>query len=291
MKNNKIVEKEKFCIKKWLKDNLTLSVFDIALFALFIALYFIADSVQRFALTGPRKIAITYTLFIIFGIVLGPIKGGILALLCDTVTQLIYGIQFWMIEYAIVPVLIAVLSSLIFKLRKFDSHWLWLIGFFIITFTTAIFVTIILLESDLIKWKETSRKAKPIASNVVTIVSSISIGCIWIFSISLALIHRFTKNENWKNNTTTIFIIFINTTVSMILFRWIWGPFSYINFHNRFFNKRGTWTYSDYYLIWMIPIIFKSLIEIPVYTFLTYSLYPVIRYMQNQYKIQNKAKY
>ena len=43
---------------------------------------------------------------------------------------------------------------------------------------------------------------------------------------------------------------------------------------NRFRNMN--WKYADYFTIFMIPIVFKSLIEIPVYTVIIYAVMPII---------------
>lgn len=140
----------------------------------------ISSLVERYLMPRTFRISLTYAIFIIFGLALGPWRGAFLGLLSDTLNQVIFGISTWMIEYAIIPVIISFLSGLLIN----------------------------------------------------------------------------------------------------IICRWLWGPFAYINYHNRFRN--GTWKYKDYYLIFMIPIIFKSLIEVPIYTIIIYSFFPVINILRRK---------
>ncbi|QJR44462.1 ECF transporter S component [Mycoplasma miroungirhinis] len=261
-----------------------MTVYDIAIFGLLIALYMIFHSIQKFVLTGPKHISLTYALFVIYGMILGPIKSMILGILCDTTSQLIYGIQFWMPEYAIIPALISLTSALIFKLKKLESKWQWITGVFILLFITTIFILVISLYGHSIAQSETSKKKK-IPFNIVLAISITSLSLIWIGVITSCLLHFLSKSIKIKTLTQKLFIILLNVIIIMVLYRWLWGPFAYINYHNRF--RSGTWQYQEYYLVWMIPIVFKSLIEIPVYVFIIFNLQPVIKFLGNKYKYEN----
>jgi|GEM_PF-2859986 len=57
-------------IKKTKQHKLT--VFEISLFALLLAIYIIAAILERFVFKGIMNINITYAVFIIFGLALGP---------------------------------------------------------------------------------------------------------------------------------------------------------------------------------------------------------------------------
>ncbi|WP_246777999.1 ECF transporter S component [Mycoplasma zalophi] len=285
MKNNNPDTPVSQKIHNWFKNNFKLTAYDVAIFGLLIALYMIFHSIQKFVLTGPRNISITYALFVVYGIILGPVKSAILSILCDTTSQLIYGIQFWMPEYAIVPVLISITSALIFKLRKLDSKWLWIVGIIMLIMITITFISVISIYGNSIKQRETSLKGKNIPFNIVLGISITSLTSIWIVVIVICLLHSLHSSQKIKKITQNLFVILLNITITIVLYRWFWGPFAYINYHNRF--RSGTWKYEDYYLIFMIPIIFKSLIEIPIYTFFIFNLQPAIKFLEKKYKHEN----
>ncbi|MGL5732677.1 MAG: hypothetical protein ACRCXE_01230, partial [Metamycoplasmataceae bacterium] len=94
-----------------IKNHFRFTVMDIALMGMFMAMYFVVVFLLKMFLPGVFNISIETLFFILFGIIFGPIKGAIFAIMCDTAYQLFLGgIAFWMIEYAIVPPLIAIFS-------------------------------------------------------------------------------------------------------------------------------------------------------------------------------------
>ena len=81
----------------------------------------ISSIVERYLMPRTFRISLTYAIFIIFGLALGPWRGAFLGLLSDTLNQVIFGISTWMIEYAIIPVIISFLSGLFSHKNNF-SH-------------------------------------------------------------------------------------------------------------------------------------------------------------------------
>ncbi|WP_412031623.1 ECF transporter S component [Metamycoplasma buccale] len=265
-----------FNIKRAIKTkSYRLAIFEIVLFGILLAIYMVTAWIENKIIPGVARISITYAIFIIFGIALGPWKGAFLGILCDTIKQVIFGIGTWMIEYAIIPIIIAFISGYLIKTIYIYNKGVWIFGFSILAIITIILTIFLIFNDNIIKWKETSLKQKPISSFIVWIISTISISVIWAISFVLFGIHLKTKNFKKKYHTQLLFWIIISVFIIIILVRWLWGPFAYISYHNRFRN--GSWKYSQYYFIFMIPIIFKSLIEIPVYGAIIFAIFPLIK--------------
>lgn len=243
----------------------------------------ISSLVERYLMPRTFRISLTYAIFIIFGLALGPWRGAFLGLLSDTLNQVIFGISTWMIEYAIIPVIISFLSGLLINIIYLKRKNFWLINFTFLLGLTIFLIYFLMKNYSVFRWNEYStklNKTKLIPVNIVLSISLTVMLLIWAFTLTLFVIH--VKNKRFKVKWTTqlIFGIFITLFVILIICRWLWGPFAYINYHNRFRN--GTWKYKDYYLIFMIPIIFKSLIEVPIYTVIIYSFFPVINILRKK---------
>ncbi|ENY69799.1 ECF transporter S component [Mycoplasmopsis arginini] len=243
---------------------------------------------ERFVFVGAFNISITYAVFIVFGLALGPWKGAIIGILCDTLNQVIFGISTWMPEYALIPVLIAFLSGFfINSLTKSSDKKTWIIGFIFLAIITIIFIVILAREYNSLPLSETSiKRKKKYSLQAVIGISTFGISLTWILSIIFLTLYIKTKSIKTKYSSYLLFNIFITVFAIIVITRWLWGPFAYINYHNRF--RSGTWKYNEYYFFFMVPIIFKSLIEIPIYTFLIFSIYPIIRIIKNKINYTSK---
>lgn len=247
----------------------------------------ISAIIEKYLFPRTFRISLTYAIFIIFGLALGPWKGAFLGLLSDTLNQVIFGISTWMIEYAIVPVLISFLAGWLINIVYLKSKKFWALIFTFLVLLTFFLTYFLLKNGNTLRWNEFSRKSKKfIPLNIVALISVITLSLTWILTFSTFGVNLISKKFKVKWSTQLILSIFITTTLILIICRWLWGPFTYINYHNRF--RSGTWKYKDYYLVFMIPIIFKSLVEIPVYTSIIYFLYPIIFLLRK--KIHSKKK-
>ncbi|AZG68495.1 ECF transporter S component [Mycoplasma struthionis] len=258
-----------------------ITVFEVALAGILLAIYSIASLLEKYVFVGAFNIGIVYAIFIIFGLALGPFKGALLGILCDTISQIIYGISTWMIEYAIVPVVIAFISGFLCRLFLLKEKRSWLFGFIFLAFISAIFITILSIYYNQIPINELAIKRKRVLSvDFVLSIGTIGLLLIWIASITMFSLYLKTKKFHTKANMALLFSILLTVFFTLIITRWLWGPFAYINYHNRF--RSGTWDYKTYYPIFMIPIIFKSLLEIPFYTMIIFAIYPVILMIRNK---------
>ena len=146
-----------------------------------------------------------------------------------------------------------------------------------LTFVTFLIIFFVVKNINHISWREFSRKLKKtqiLPIRIVATIISVGLGSTWLFSLILLVTHLKTKSFKTKWKTQLMFSILITTFIILIITRWLWGPFAYISYMNRFRNMN--WKYADYFTIFMIPIVFKSLIEIPVYTVIIYAVMPII---------------
>ncbi|AZZ65805.1 ECF transporter S component [Metamycoplasma phocicerebrale] len=263
------------------------SIFEISLFGLLLALYIIASVIERYVFVGAFNISITYALFIIFGLALGPWKGAFLGILCDTINQVIFGISTWMPEYAIIPVLIAFLSGFLFLGLTKNEKNTWIFGFIFLSLLTIIFIVILATKYDSIPIRETSiKRNKNFSLQAIIAIGSLGIGSIWLSALVFVIIYKKTRSLKSKFSAQILFSILLTVFGILIITRWFWGPFAYINYHNRF--RSGTWTYQKYYFFFMIPIVFKSLIEIPIYTVVIFAIYPAIVMLRQKIAFSSK---
>ncbi|MGX9340664.1 hypothetical protein ACWXVL_02315 [Mycoplasma sp. 128] len=189
-----------------------------------------------------------------------------------------------MLVYAIIPPLIAILAWLMFKMRSLSKKTIFLTGFGTLLLLTILFVVFISTQYSLIQSGMSAKKPKLVSIQTVMIVSSLCILTIWAIAIFCLFM---SERKSFQN----FFVILIIVFTIIIIFRWLWGPFAYITFYNRYFARSSKWAYGDYYFYFMIPIMFKTLIEIPVYAFILFGLQHLIIWMQKQFKNQQKMRY
>ena len=248
----------------------------------------ITAALEKYLFPKQFRISLTYAAFILFGIMLGAIKGAFLGMLCDTLKMTIFGIGNWMIEYAIIPPMIAILSALLMRLINLKGKNIWTSGFIFLVIATIFLVVFLLKKYNVISWNENKAKLKKtdlVPVYIVSIISGIGISGIWIFALSLFIIYA--KNMSFKSKwrAQLLFVILVSIFIILVICRWFWGPFAYITYHNRFHIKGGTkWKYGGYFAIFMTPIIFKTLIEIPIYTTIIYFLYPLTMSIKRKIK-------
>lgn len=220
--------KEKINTKEQLKNSFKFSIFDIALMGIMMSIYFVVVFIFKNFLPGKLNISIEILFYILFGIIFGPIKGSIFAILCDTVSQLFLGsIAFWMIEYAIVPPLISILSwaLLFFYEKKNKFRFVFPLTILSLTIIGVIIFFVYQFIQNSFKFENSVMDPKLVFGLMIVL-------CILlILSIIITLtLYRIKKNELFIKVLYLIGVV----SVVLIIFRWFWGPFAYVNFFNRF---------------------------------------------------------
>lgn len=277
----------KLKIKQWfnLWKMLRFSIYDITIAGIFLALFLIVDYISKITLTGRWAFSFEIGFYILFGIILGPIKGPILAILADSFSLLIFGrIGFWMWEYGVVPPIIAFVSWLFFFFYLSKSKWKIYVPHISLFLTAIIFFSfyISFIKND--KLVDQFSKREEISALAILVIASIFFCFSFIFISFMIYFYQKTNKEIFK----TIIFVFAITTLILVLARWLWNPFAFISYYNRFIaptrkskTLRGV---EQYYIFYLIPGILKSLVAIPIYSALLAIFLPVIFKLNHKYK-------
>ncbi|ENY69190.1 Hypothetical protein, predicted transmembrane protein [Metamycoplasma auris 15026] len=249
---------------------------------MFLALYIIAHALEKYAFKGVFHITPTYALAVIFGLVLGPWKGALLGFISDVFVNILFrGIGTWMLEYAIVLVVIPFLTGFLMRLFSKDQSSTWFFGIAFLLVVTGIFIGVVIANYNKLPTSEgaTSLKKK-IPLNIVAGISAFGFSSIWITTFVLLVIYFKTYDYKRKYAVSLFFNILITVFVILVIVRWLWGPYAYITYRNRYRN--ANWKVSEWYVRFMIPIVFKGLLEIPIYTIIIFHIYPVLTIVRNK---------
>ncbi|AXE60990.1 ECF transporter S component [[Mycoplasma] phocae] len=276
-------------IRKFKTKSYRFSIYEVALFGLMLALFIMGTLLEQYVFIGKFRISVTYPIFIVFGLSLGPWRGAFLGILCNTITASINGIGTWMIEYAIIPPLIAFISGWFTRMFFLNNKYTWWSGFIFISLAIILFITIFSFYQNIIIDESDKRITRLWPIKTVLGIGSGGLLFILIGSILLGVKNARTRNFKTKLNTTLLFAILLIVTFVLIMSRWLWGPFAFINYYNRFRN--GNWKYEDYYLLIMIPIIIKSFIEIPIYALIIFAIYPIIVMIRQKIHFHRNLNY
>ncbi|MBT1315518.1 ECF transporter S component [Mycoplasmopsis bovis] len=274
------------------------TVMELAISGLCISLFLVTSTILHFM--GLSKIFKAEILFcILYGIVLGPIKGAFLGIIADVLSLLLTGrIGLWYWTYQLVPGIIAFLSAIYFALFKSSVIARIVIPFVVIFSAMAIMIYIYTQRvvklpngdtgisfSNSIKPRPLDRETKyPYLISLIGMIIYLFFSLITV----VAIISFYVKSKNPK--FLDYLLIFSIVTFIQVVYRWIFGPILYIQYRNYIDNKN--WSYADKYLTFAIPIVVKSMINIPIYTVVLSAIYPVINLLCNKYiGERNKVSY
>lgn len=280
--------KKMYSFKQYLIDSriFRFSVFDIAMAGLLIGIFLVCNKIMTTTLTGRFAFKLDYLFFILYGLILGPFKGSVLAILSDTFSLVIRGrIAFWMIEYAIIPPLIAFITWLVFYLYKFNSKFTFLLPFILHFIAAAIILSVFITKTQEIGFKFTIKdiedKSKSIESYVVSIFVYVFLAISFIFICVFTFLSlKYAEKTIYK----LILYSFVLVLLCIVVFRWTWGPIAFVRYYNQFIipariSKGGSakpYLLEERYIFLMVPILIKGLIVIPSYTAILTLLLPTI---------------
>ncbi len=223
------------------------------------SLYTVIKYICSIIFQGPLNFNIEIIFWIFNGILFGPIIGPLYSILCDTVfTLFTTGIGYWMIEYAIIPPLISLISWLFWKSYKENNKWtiaisLLFVFLLIISSLTVFFFQ--LFKTDFKYEGISSSKIIPLTVYLLIGFLSITITGFTIFCYVKYKIKKDWKYIKWLYWLTLIIIV-------VVLFRWIWGPFAYLQYSKRFFSQNIN--FSKQYPLSLFGIVTKSCLTIPI---------------------------
>ncbi|WGI36884.1 ECF transporter S component [Mesomycoplasma lagogenitalium] len=246
-------------------------------------------------LTKKLNVSFEIPFNIILGLILGPFKGAFLAILADTLNLLITSsIATWMIEYAIIPPFTAILSWLLFYIYQLKNKlsFITIFSIFIITISTLIIIYFseVINGANQVKIENLSKDIRQIFTKELVLILIISFSSIsLIILISFSILYFKTKKEIYY---LIIFIFSVVLTI-VILLRWLWGPYAFIKYYNRFIGIKNNKLreINQYFYFYLTPIILKGLITIPIYCVFLISLTPILIKLKKRYDTNNYDSY
>ena len=271
----KIIEKIKknnsFSWKSILLGNANsfkLNVFVIVMASILLSISQILGYFLRLRI-GPMQISLDYVFYMLFGLFFGIIHGSIFALINDFIkTIFVTGFGFWMWEYAIIPPAIVIIASLFkeFVWNKKD-HWL------ITTMSIFIIIDIISLATIFINNQTTTYSFRENHQSLMNFIY-VSLVILLIWQIFLFIFYIKAK-EKQKNAIKTLINSISLTMIVIVIMSWIWGPFAFLAYANRFIYKSPQ-TIENKYLFFLIPRIIKTIPEALIWSICIYSIYEIM---------------
>ena len=247
---------------------LRINIKEMALIAILFAVFTIIKYLTYVFFKGPLNFSVEILFWIIIGLIFGPFKGSVFAFFCDFVfTFFTTGIAYWMIEYAIMPPLIACLSwSFYHFYRENKKSVLWIaLGINIILIAASIMVFSFQLVSEF-KYEDVKVVFPWIAWTLIIFLNTT------IFGFNLFCIISFYIKKEWK--FIKWLYVFSLIILVVVIFRWLWGPYAFIAYLQRFTSKDII--FSKQYWLTLSGIATKSFLTIPIATLILVPLIHII---------------
>ncbi|QLG43499.1 ECF transporter S component [Mesomycoplasma hyopneumoniae] len=256
------------------------SSFELVISGFLMAVFLIVSFLFKTTVPTRFNIAFELPFYVLIGILLHWFKGIIVAFSFDFGKLLLTSrVIFWTPEYGIIPILVAIISSLIFSLvTKKD---IFLIFLLIGTYIIVIFVFFYYFFSEEQVIKKVAKDWKNIFSKKLVLI------LIAVFGSILLTFSTFLLIFYWKKRTKKLKIALITLFVlgfCFLIFRWLWHPFAFIKYYNRFFNRTGKYRLvQDYFFFYLTPIILKSTVSFPIYALILIRLVPLVQYLNKKH--------
>ncbi|WP_318024051.1 hypothetical protein [Mesomycoplasma dispar] len=240
--------------------------------------------------TVPKRFNLAFELpfYVLIGIILNWFKGIIVAFSFDFGKLLLTSrIVFWTPEYGIVPILVVIISSISFHLATKKD--IFLVFLLVLTFVIAIFVFFYYFFTKENEIEKVPKDWKSIFSKKLILI------LIALFGIVLTSFATILLILYWKNRIQKIKIALISLFVlsfCFLIFRWIWHPYAFIQYYNRFLNRSGNdRLIQNYFFYYLTPIILKSAFSFPVYALTLIHLVPLVQFLNEKHNYRWKLGY
>ncbi|MGL5205421.1 MAG: hypothetical protein ACRC7B_00705 [Metamycoplasmataceae bacterium] len=265
--------------KNNLKNHFKFTVMDIALMGMLMAMYFVVVFLLKQFLPGVFNISIETLFFILFGIIFGPIKGSIFSIMCDTAYQLFLGgIAFWMIEYAIVPPLIAICSWSLMYFYEKNNRFRFIFPNAVLALTIVGVISFFVYQFINNSFKFDNSVVNPQLVFWLMIVLCISLVSTIIVTMVL---YKIKKQEIYVRVLYLVAVV----AVILLIFRWLWGPYAYVMFFNRFLASENNPAkiMSIQYPITLAGIAMKTTYVLPIFVIILIPTLTAISYGKKNY--------
>ncbi|MGL5591841.1 MAG: hypothetical protein ACRDCJ_00595 [Metamycoplasmataceae bacterium] len=265
--------------KKNLKNHFRFTILDMALMGMFMAMYFVVVFLLKQFLPGVFNISIETLFFILFGIVFGPVKGPIFSIMCDTAYQLFLGgIAFWMIEYAIVPPLVSLCSWGLMYFYEKGNRFRFIFPNTILGLTIVGVISFFVYQLINNSFMFDNSVVNPQLVFWLMIVLCISL----IVTIIVTMVlYKVKKQEIYVKILYLVAVV----AVILLIFRWLWGPYAYVMFFNRFLSSENNpdKIMSVQYPITLAGIAMKTTYVLPIFVIILIPTLTAISYGKKNY--------
>ncbi|AJR12216.1 hypothetical protein MDIS_02125 [Mesomycoplasma dispar] len=278
-------------IKKFIWKNRKIfffSSFELVISGFFMAMFLIIAFFLKTTVPKRFNLAFELPFYVLIGIILNWFKGIIVAFSFDFGKLLLTSrIVFWTPEYGIVPILVVIISSISFHLATKKD--IFLVFLLVLTFVIAIFVFFYYFFTKENEIEKVPKDWKSIFSKKLILI------LIALFGIVLTSFATILLILYWKNRIQKIKIALISLFVlsfCFLIFRWIWHPYAFIQYYNRFLNRSGNdRLIQNYFFYYLTPIILKSAFSFPVYALTLIHLVPLVQFLNEKHNYRWKLGY
>ncbi|MBG0730840.1 ECF transporter S component [Mycoplasma sp. 'Moose RK'] len=264
------------------------SNFDLTISGLLMAMFLVITYIAKITIPTRFNLAFELPFYILLGIILHWFKGMIVAFSFDFGKLLLTSrIIFWTPEYAIVPIFITFLAAVFFNLAKKNDKFLLIpMGLFFLSSGSVFLYYFFLEEIEIQKvpkvWGDLFNK------KTVLILIGVFIISVWTLAIILFVFYRKKRTKKLK----IALISLITLAVCYLIARWLWHPFAFIQYYNRFLNRTGKdRLIQEYFYYYLTPIILKSTVSFPIYSFVVIELVPLFLYLNKKHNYRWRFGY
>ncbi|TDV24134.1 uncharacterized protein DUF3816 [Mycoplasmopsis mustelae] len=260
------------------------SIQDIAFAGILFSLFLIISLIKNFTVARIINLDFEYVFYILFAYFFGKFKGSLLSFMADFFGLLFAGrIGFYHWVYAIVPIITTIMIGFIIDLFKKNQNKSMIV---MNVALIVIFAILIYVFSTQVNDPKGIKISKTFGVSRISLVAGIILmtfaGVFISILIGLSIYYLKTKNDSNKKNRIGILILSFFLTVSIIVVaRWIWGPFAFIRYANFYLGRN--YIVKDYYLVFMTPIVIRSLISIPIYIVVLFALLVPLSLIKKHY--------
>ncbi|AJC49854.1 ECF transporter S component [Mycoplasma flocculare] len=256
------------------------SSFELVISGFLMAMFLIISFFFKIALPKRFNIAFELPFYVLIGIIFRWFKGLIVAFSFDFSKLLLTNrVVFWTWEYGIIPILIAIISSLIFSLAYRKD--IILIFLLCLTYIIVIFVFFYYLYAEESQIKKTAKDWKNLFTKkfVLSLIASFGI-ILSLFTTILLIWYWKTRIKMLKIALITVFVL----SFCFLIFRWLWHPYAFVQYYNRFLNRTGRdRLIQNYFFFYLTPIILKSTISFPIYALILIRLVPLVQHLNKKH--------
>lgn len=258
------------------RNNLKFSVYDIALGAILMSLFFIVTALKNFTPLKVISLSTEYIFYIIFTIFFGKYKGAFFSFLADFFSLLLSGqIALYHEAYAIVPIVVSFSIGFILDMfKKNKKHvFIFMEIFMLLSFGLLVYTFLVNVNDPKGLRISSTFGISRLSVGVFATLLTLTLGMFGLFNLSVYLYFKSKtpgKQQSYLYLSLTIFLVIF----TIVLARWIWGPIAFIQYANRYLGR--SYNLQDRYVIVMTPIVLRSVIALPIYILVLNIIIPVL---------------